>query len=43
MNAIKWDTFPSILAVSKDKIQLQAAEDTLKDAKELIQAAGLER
>ena len=43
VNAIKWDTFPSILAVSKDKIQLQAAEDTLTDAKELIQAAGLER
>ena len=42
VNAIKWDTFPSILAVSKDKIQLQGIEETLKDAIELLQAAGLE-
>ena len=42
VNAIKWDTFPSILAVSKNKIQLQAVEDTLKDAIEMLLVAGLE-
>ena len=42
VDAIKWETFPSILAVSKDKIQLQDVEDTLKDAIELLQVAGIE-
>ena len=42
VSAIKWETFPSILAVSKDKIQLQDVEDTLKDAIELLQVAGIE-
>ena len=41
VDAIKWETFPSILAVSKDKIQLQNVEDALKDAKELLEAADI--
>ena len=41
VRAIQWENYPSVLAVSKDKIQLQAVEDTLKDAVELLQAAGL--
>ena len=41
-NAIRWETFPSILTVSKNKIKLQAAEDTLKDAIELLRTAGIE-
>lgn len=42
IDAIQWETFPNILVFSEDKIQLQAVEDTLKDAKELLQTAGLE-
>ncbi len=42
VRAIQWENYPSVLAVSKKKIQLQTVEDTLKDAKELLQAAGLE-
>ncbi len=42
VSAIRWENFPSVLAVSRNKIQLQAVEDTLKDAIELLQAAGLE-
>ncbi|MCQ2420601.1 MAG: carboxylesterase family protein [Clostridia bacterium] len=42
VSAIKWETYPSVLAVSKNKIQLQAAEDTLTDAREMLLAAGLE-
>ena len=36
IDAIRWETFPSILVFSKNKIQLQTVEDTLKDAKELL-------
>lgn len=36
IDAIQWETFPSILVFSKNKIQLQTVEDTLKDAKELL-------
>ena len=42
VSAIKWETYPSVLAVSKNKIQLQALEDTLTDAREMLLAAGLE-
>ena len=42
IHAIKWETFPGILAVRKDSIQMQAVDDTLTDAKKLLQAAGLE-
>ena len=42
VNAIKWETYPSVLAVSKNKIQPQAAEDTLTDARQMLLAAGLE-
>ena len=42
VNAIKWETYPSILTVSKDKIRPQVVEDTLTDARQMLLAAGLE-
>ena len=42
VSAIKWENYPSVLAVSKKKIQLQTVEDTLTDAREMLLAAGLE-
>ena len=42
VSAIQWESYPDILVVSKNRILLQAAEDVLKDALELLRAAGIE-
>lgn len=34
--AIKWETYPGILAVTKDSVRMKAIEETLSDAMELI-------
>ena len=41
VDAIQWETYPNILAVSKNRIQLQTVENTLTDAKEMLDAAGI--
>ena len=43
VNVIKWETIPSILAVTKNIVELQTVEDTLKDAIELLRVAGFEK
>ena len=42
VSAIKWESYPSVLAVSKNRIQPQAVEDTLTNARQMLLAAGLE-
>ena len=41
VNAIEWKDYPDIFAVSKNKMQLQTPEETMKDAIDLIQLAEL--
>ena len=41
VNALSWESYPSILSVSRNGIRPQAVEEALKDAKELLRTVGL--
>ena len=41
VNAIEWKEYPSVLAFSKNKMQLQTAEETMEEAMEFLRLAEL--